>query len=90
MNDSSVPDACTLNDAEFREREQKILQKLRQMRLERKELAGGYGFRALELMATLPGIKFYEANGYKGNRRVEYEIAEGVKIEFLPMRKECG
>ena len=26
------------------------------------------GFCALELMATLPGIKFYEANGYQGNR----------------------
>jgi GNAT superfamily N-acetyltransferase len=46
------------------------------------------GFRALELMATLPGIKLYEAFGYAGKRRVEYEIADGVKIEFLPMRKE--
>ncbi|HEX8734848.1 MAG TPA: GNAT family N-acetyltransferase [Pyrinomonadaceae bacterium] len=50
--------------------------------------ARDYGFRALELMATLPGIKFYEANGYTGSQRVEYEIAAGVKIEFLPMRKE--
>ena len=45
------------------------------------------GFRALELMATLPGIRFYEANGYTGSERVEYEITEGVKIEFLPMKK---
>ena len=48
------------------------------------------GFRALELMATLPGVKFYEANGYEGSQTVEYEIAEDVKIEFLPMRKECN
>jgi GNAT superfamily N-acetyltransferase len=45
------------------------------------------GFHALELMATLPGIRFYEANGYTGKERVEYEITAGVKIEFLPMRK---
>jgi GNAT superfamily N-acetyltransferase len=50
--------------------------------------ARDYGFRSFELMATLPGIKFYEAHGYRGGERVEYETAEGVKIEFLPMRKE--
>jgi len=49
--------------------------------------ARDYGFRALELMATLPGIKFYETNGYTGKARVEYEISEGVTIEFLPMKK---
>lgn len=45
------------------------------------------GFRAFELMATLPGIRFYEANGYTGTERVEYEISDGVKMEFLPMKK---
>ncbi|MDQ3797960.1 MAG: GNAT family N-acetyltransferase [Acidobacteriota bacterium] len=50
--------------------------------------ARDYGFRSLELMATLPGIKFYEAHGYRGGEHVEYETAAGVKIEFLPMRKE--
>jgi GNAT superfamily N-acetyltransferase len=46
------------------------------------------GFRALELMATLPGVPFYAARGYEGAERVSYEIAEGVTIEFMPMRKE--
>jgi GNAT superfamily N-acetyltransferase len=52
--------------------------------------ARDYGFRTLELMATLPGVSFYEANGYTGKQRVEYEIAEGVRIEFLPMSKKVG
>jgi GNAT superfamily N-acetyltransferase len=58
--------------------------------LECESAARDYGFRSLELMATLPGIKFYEANGYRGDARVEYEIAGGMKMEFLPMRKSCN
>jgi GNAT superfamily N-acetyltransferase len=46
------------------------------------------GFRALELMATLPGVPFYAARGYEGTERVSYETADGVTIEFVPMRKE--
>ena len=46
------------------------------------------GFRALELMATLPGVPFYAARGYEGTERVSYEVADGVTIEFVPMRKE--
>ncbi|HEY0049544.1 MAG TPA: hypothetical protein VGB68_09685 [Pyrinomonadaceae bacterium] len=45
MNDSILPVACTLNDAEFREREQVILRKLMQTAVERKELADGFDFR---------------------------------------------
>ena len=45
------------------------------------------GFRTLELMATLPGVPFYAARGYEGTERVSYEIAEGVTIEFVPMKK---
>ena len=45
------------------------------------------GFRSLELMATLPGVPFYAARGYEAGGQVEYEIADGVKIEFVPMRK---
>jgi hypothetical protein len=45
MTDSTLPIACTLTDAEFRERERAILRKLMQTVLERKELADGYGFR---------------------------------------------
>ena len=50
--------------------------------------ARAYGFRSLELMATLPGLKLYRDCGYEGVERVEYEIEEGVRIEFVPMRKD--
>jgi GNAT superfamily N-acetyltransferase len=49
--------------------------------------AKAHGFRALELMATLPGIKFYEANGYSPIGDFDLELADGVKIQFVPMRK---
>ncbi len=50
--------------------------------------ASEHGFRALELMATLPGVRLYAARGYEGGERVEYDAGGGVKIEFVPMRKE--
>jgi GNAT superfamily N-acetyltransferase len=46
------------------------------------------GFQALELMATLPGIKFYEANGYQATEPFELSVGEGIAIGLLPMRKE--
>lgn len=52
--------------------------------------ARDYGFRSLELMATLPGVKLYRSCGYEGGERVAYVIGEGVSIEFVPMRKELG
>src|SRR4051812_40135873 len=36
--------------------------------------AQAQGFRSLELMATLPGIRLYAARGYEAGERVEYEI----------------
>ena len=45
------------------------------------------GFRSVELMATLPGLKLYRACGYKEDVPLKYEIEAGVKIEFVPMRK---
>src|SRR3954468_2163757 len=48
------------------------------------------GFRSLELMATLPGVPFYAARGYEAGAQVAYEIAEGVTIEFVPMKKEVS
>ena len=47
-----------------------------------------HGFRALELLSTLPGIKFYEANGYSPTGNFDLELANGVKIPFVPMRKQ--
>ena len=46
------------------------------------------GFQALELMSTLPGIKFYRAFGYEGNGRVELDVGSAVSIGLVPMRKE--
>jgi GNAT superfamily N-acetyltransferase len=45
------------------------------------------GFRSLELMATLPGVRFYKACGYVKDKRVEYEV-NGISLEFVPMRKD--
>lgn len=50
--------------------------------------ARAYGFRALELMSTLPGIKLYRACGYAGDEHIELEVGDGVRIEFVLMRKE--
>lgn len=46
------------------------------------------GFRSIELMATLPGRRLYEACGYLAGEPVEYVLPEGLTIEFVPMRKE--
>jgi N-acetylglutamate synthase-like GNAT family acetyltransferase len=45
------------------------------------------GFRSLELMATLPGLKFYRSLGYVGSERRTLDVA-GCTIDFVPMRKE--
>jgi GNAT superfamily N-acetyltransferase len=59
-----------------------------QMILERCETeAAAHGFRALELMATLPGVKFYKASGYVSQGDYELELVEGVKLELAPMTK---
>jgi GNAT superfamily N-acetyltransferase len=45
------------------------------------------GFRQVELMATLPGVKLYAARGYVGSEKVSYGVGMGEHIEFIPMRK---
>jgi GNAT superfamily N-acetyltransferase len=45
------------------------------------------GFKAVELMATLPGVKLYAARGYTGLPMVHYDLGNGQRIEFVPMRK---
>ncbi len=45
------------------------------------------GFRAFELMATLPGVPFYLACDYAAGERVSVEITPGLAIEFVPMHK---
>jgi GNAT superfamily N-acetyltransferase len=48
------------------------------------------GFKALELMSTLPGIQLYCACGFTGNERVELKVGPGVTIGLVPMRKELS
>ncbi|HEX8503299.1 MAG TPA: GNAT family N-acetyltransferase [Pyrinomonadaceae bacterium] len=45
------------------------------------------GFRSVELMATLPGVRLYAARGYEAGERVAYDAGNGVSVEFVPMRK---
>ena len=49
--------------------------------------ARAYGFRSVELMATLPGIPLYKACGYVGDQTVALELCDGVRLGLLPMRK---
>ena len=46
------------------------------------------GFRSLELMATLPGLRLYRAHGYVEGARVTHDLGGGVRIDFVPMRKD--
>ena len=46
------------------------------------------GFRSVELMATLPGVKFYAACEYQESEQFDYEMASGGMLPLVPMRKE--
>lgn len=50
--------------------------------------ARAQGFTRAELMATLPGVKFYSQRGYRGAEQVRYEVGGGEFIEFVPMHKD--
>ena len=45
------------------------------------------GFRALELMSTLPGIEFYKSCGFSATGDFELELRDGEKLELVPIRK---
>ncbi|MEO8753469.1 MAG: GNAT family N-acetyltransferase [Casimicrobiaceae bacterium] len=49
--------------------------------------ARAHGFKAIELMATLPGHALYRAMGYAGDARQEHVLPGGVPIAFIPMRR---
>ena len=49
-----------------------------------------HGFRRAEMMATLPGVRRYQARGYVPGERVHYPVGPGVSIEFLPMSKSLA
>ena len=50
--------------------------------------ATAHGFRALELLSTLPGVKFYKACGYAEQGSIDLDLTENIKLGFVPMRKE--
>ena len=49
-----------------------------------------HGFRRAQMMATLPGLRLYEARGYVAGARVQYPLAAGLSIEFVPMSKSLA
>ncbi len=51
--------------------------------------ARAVGFARFELMATLPGRKLYEVCGYVAAAPVQHELAPGLAITFVPMRKDA-
>ena len=50
--------------------------------------ARAHGFRSAELLATLPGERFYRALGYSGDERTRHVLADGLTIDFVPMKKD--
>ena len=48
------------------------------------------GFRATELMATLPGEKLYRVRGYVAIEPVRHPLPNGLSIDFIRMRKTFG
>jgi GNAT superfamily N-acetyltransferase len=56
--------------------------------LERSEAeAQAAGFAALELMATLPGVRLYERYGYRAGAPVSHPLTGELSIRFVPMSK---
>lgn len=56
--------------------------------LERCEQAArAAGFSRFELMGTLPGVRLYEALGYRSQPAIHYPLQDGLSIEFVPMSK---
>jgi GNAT superfamily N-acetyltransferase len=49
--------------------------------------AAAFGFSRFELMATLPGRKFYRTQGYVAGQPQLHDLGDGRTIEFVPMRK---
>jgi len=50
--------------------------------------AAANGFREIELLSTLPGVKFYKACGFAEQGAYELELVDRVKLGFVPMRKQ--
>jgi GNAT superfamily N-acetyltransferase len=48
------------------------------------------GFRRLELMATLPGIPFYERDGFTILERTEVQLPDGVSLPLARMSRDLS
>lgn len=48
------------------------------------------GFRRLELMASLPGIKLYEKHGFVAGEPIHHPLGDRLTIEFVPMTKRIS
>lgn len=48
------------------------------------------GFKALELVSTMPGEPLYLRFGFKPLERIELPLSGGVKVALTRMRKEIG
>ena len=48
------------------------------------------GFSHFELMATLPGRRLYEAHGYVASAPIQWDLGDGLTIEFVPMAREAS
>ena len=58
--------------------------------LERSEAeARQAGFSSLALMATLPGVPFYESLGYVAGPAINFPLPGGIEIRFVPMSKQA-
>jgi GNAT superfamily N-acetyltransferase len=49
--------------------------------------ASAHGFRAVELMATLPGRRLYEVCGYVAGQPIQHPLTPALTITFVPMSK---
>lgn len=49
--------------------------------------AARHGFRRLELMGTLPGVRLYAACGYVAQGEVLHPLTPQIAIRFVPMTK---
>jgi GNAT superfamily N-acetyltransferase len=45
------------------------------------------GYKSFALMATLPGVRFYERHGYIAEAPISHPLAGGLTIRFVPMNK---
>lgn len=45
------------------------------------------GFRSAELVATFPGVRFYEQCGFVEVERKDYPLEAGITIAFVSMKK---